>query len=393
MGDLLIENIGQIVSGNILQPLLSGDAIKIRNGEIEEIGSRSALRVNCVEKIIDAGGCQVWPGLIDSHVHVVVGDFTPRQRTFDFIDSCLHGGVTSMISAGEVHIPGRPTAALGLKSLAIVAAKSFGKYHPSGVKVMAGGAILAPDMTEDDFKEMANAGVTHLGEIGLGTVHDWDLAANMVMWAHKYGLKAMMHTGCASIPGSTVIGAEEVLKVLPDVASHLNGGPTATPIDHVQRIIKESKIGLEIVQCGNIFAIKQIINLAEINNGLDRIIVGTDMPSGTGMVALGVLRTMASIASFGGISPELVVAMATGNTANIYDLQRGVIAPGLEADLVIVDAPLGSAADDALSTLQIGDTVAVAVVIIDGVVRVNRSRNTPPTKKQVSIPWMKAGGH
>ena len=32
MGDLLIENIGQIVSGNILQPLLSGDAIKIRNG-------------------------------------------------------------------------------------------------------------------------------------------------------------------------------------------------------------------------------------------------------------------------------------------------------------------------------------------------------------------------
>jgi len=261
------------------------------------------------------------------------------------------------------------------------------------VKVMAGGAILATDMTEIDFKEMAEAGVTHLGEIGLGSVHDWDLAAQMVKWAHKYGLKVMMHTGGASIPGSTVIGADEVLKVQPDIAAHLNGGPTATPKEHVERIIKESDIGLEIVQCGNITSIKHIIETAEANQSLNRIIIGTDMPSGTGMVALGILRTMASIASLGNVSPELTVAMATGNPAEIYQLQRGEIAPGREADLIIVDAPLGSEADDALSTLTIGDTVAVAAVIIDGVVRVNRSRNTPPTKRQVSIPWMQAGGH
>jgi enamidase len=298
-----------------------------------------------------------------------------------------------MISAGEVHISGRPSDAIGLKSLAILAAKSFNKARPSGVKVTAGGVILAPDMIENDFKEMAEAGVTHLGEIGLGAVHDWDLAATMVKWGHKYGLKAMMHTGGASIPGSTVIGAAEVLKVQPDIAAHLNGGPTATPIEHTERIIKESKFGLEIVQCGNISAIKPIMELAQTYQALDRIIIGTDMPSGTGVVALGVLRTMASIASLGNIAPELTVAMATGNTANIYDLLRGEIAPGKEADLIIVDAPLGSVADDALSTLEIGDTVAVGVVIIDGVVRVNRSRNTPPTKKSVSIPWMQAGGH
>jgi enamidase len=393
VNDLLIENIGQIVSGNFQQPLLDGDAILLREGKIDGIGSRSTLPTNGVEQVVDAGGCQVWPGLIDSHVHVVFGDFTPRQRALDFIDSCMHGGVTSMISAGEVHISGRPSDAVGLKSLAILAAKSFNKARPSGVKVMAGGVILAPDMIENDFKEMAEAGVTHLGEIGLGAVHDWDLAATMVKWGNKYGLKAMMHTGGASIPGSTVIGAAEVLKVQPDVAAHLNGGPTATPIEHTERIIKESKIGLEIVQCGNISAIKPIIELAQTYQALDRIIIGTDMPSGTGMVALGVLRTMASIASLGNIAPELTVAMATGNTANIYDLPHGEIAPGKEADLIIVDAPLGSVADDALSTLEIGDTVAVGAVIIDGVVRVNRSRNTPPTKKSVSIPWMQAGGH
>jgi enamidase len=203
----------------------------------------------------------------------------------------------------------------------------------------------------------------------------------------------MMHTGGASIPGSTVIGADEILKVRPDIAAHLNGGPTAAPIEHVERIIKESEIGLEIVQCGNTFAIKKITSIAAANDSLDRIIIGTDMPSGTGMVALGILRTLAAISSFGGIVPEQAVAMATGNTAKIYNLQSGEIAPGREADLIIVDAPLGSAANNALDTLKIGDTVAVAAVIIDGKVHVNRSRNTPPTKKQVSIPWTQVSGH
>lgn len=258
---------------------------------------------------------------------------------------------------------------------------------------MGGGAILATDMTEADFKEMAEAGVTHLGEIGLGAVHDWDMAAQMVQWAHKFGLRATMHTGGASIPGSTVIGAGEVLKVQPDVAAHLNGGPTATPKSDVERIIKESNIALEVVQCGNITVIKHIMETARAHGALGRVIVGTDMPSGTGMVSLGVLRTMASMASLSDVPPEQVVAMATGNTASRYGLNRGLITPGKEADMIIVDAPLGSAAEDALETLQIGDTAAVAAVLIDGVVRVYTSRNTPPPKRQVNIPWMKAGGH
>lgn len=393
MGDLVIKNIGQIVSGNIQKPLLEGDTIVVRNGKIDQVGYFTSINDRGIDQIIDAGGCQVWPGLIDSHIHVVLGDFTPRQKTLDFIDSCLHGGVTSMISAGEVHLPGRPSDALGLKSLAILAAKSFNKHRPSGVKVLAGGVILAPDMTKDDFREMADAGVTHLGEIGLGAVHDWDLAAKLVNWAHMVGMKSMMHTGGASIPGSTVIGARELLQVQPTIAAHLNGGPTATPIEDVRQIIKESLVGLEIVHCGNIFAIKSIIELVKANDALHRVIIGTDMPSGTGVVPLGVLRTMASITSLGNVPPELVVSMATGNTADIYNLRRGKIVEGFDADLIIVDAPLGSQADDALTTLEIGDTVAVAAAIIDGEVRVNGSRNTPPGKKKISIPLLKAGGN
>lgn len=393
MEPVLIENIGQIVSGSIENPLIPGNAITIRDGKIDAIGEKRELPVEGINRVIDAGGCAVWPGLIDSHVHPVLGDYTPRQQTLGFIDSCLHGGVTRMISAGEVHLPGRPKDRAGLKALAILTAKAYRSYHPSGVKVMAGGAILHPEMTEADFQELKEAGVTHLGEVGLGSVIDWDLGAKLVSWAHQYGLKAMMHVGGASIPGSSVIGAEAVLTVKPDVASHLNGGPTAAPLEDVERIIRESEIALELVQCGNVIALRDIIQKIKEHKALARVIVGTDMPSGTGVVPLGILRTLSWICAFGDIPPEQAVAMATGNTARVYNLAGGRIEVGAEADLIIVDSPLGSQASDALETLRIGDTPAVAAVLIDGEVKVYISRNTPPPQKQVQIPWLLPGGH
>ena len=92
------------------------------------------------------------------------GDFTPRQRTVDFIDSGLNGGLTTMISAGEVHLPGRPKDIVGLKALAIVAAKAYANFRPAGVKVHAGAPILELGLVEEDFAEMARAGVRLVGE-------------------------------------------------------------------------------------------------------------------------------------------------------------------------------------------------------------------------------------
>src|SRR2546425_3236409 len=97
----------------------------------------------------------VLPGLIDSHVHPVFGDFTPRQRTVDFIDSMMNGGVTTAISAGEGHLPRRPKDIVGLKALAIVAAKAYADFPPPGGEGHAGAPILALGMGESDFAEMA----------------------------------------------------------------------------------------------------------------------------------------------------------------------------------------------------------------------------------------------
>ena len=381
MSETLIHNIGQIVSGDFAAPLIEGDAILIRQGLIAAVGSGLIAGEGATQ--INANGATVIPGLIDSHVHPVFGDYSPRQKVVDFIASCVHGGVTRMISAGEVHMPGRPSGAIGAKSLAIVGAQAWGNFRPGGMKVQGGGLLLHGDLTEADFAEMATAGVKHLGEVGLGGYHDWDRIADMTRWAKRCGMIVLMHIGGASIPGSDAIGAEQALKVQPHIASHLNGGPTAPPLADIGRIIAETDAALEIIQCGNAAIIPRILDLARQHDALDRVIIGTDMPSGTGVIPLGMLRTISWVSALGGVPPAQAIAMATGTTAAIYNLPAGRIAPGLEADLAITDAPIGSAASDALETLKIGDTPGISGVLIDGELRVHKSANTPPARRQL----------
>jgi enamidase len=78
------------------------------------------------------------------------------------------------------------------------------------------------------------------------------------------------------------------------------------------------------------------------------------------------------------VKAEEAIAMATGNTARLYTLNRGLIAAGKEADLVIMDAPMGSVGKDALAAIEAGDVPGIAGVLIDGQMKIGVSRNTPP---------------
>ncbi len=393
MADLIIRNAGMVLSGDLEQPLLQADTIVVTQGHIESVGPAATLADVEAPAVIDARGAAVLPGLIDSHVHPVLGDFTPRQRSLDFIEGYLHGGVTSMISAGEVHTPGRPRDAAGTRALAILAHKSFSNLRPGHVKVHGGAVLLEHGLQEQDFAEMAAEGVRRVGEIGVSSVNQIDEARPMVEWAHRYGMKVIVHTGGASVPGSSVIGADFVLAVRPDVAGHVNGGPTAPALSDVERILSESDAAIEVVQCGNVRALRDVVALAKQKGALDRVIVGTDSPSGTGVIPLGILRTISWIASLAGIPGEVAIALATGNTARVYGLNTGIIAPGREADLLIADAPVGSSAENILRALEIGDTPGISVALIDGAVRMYRSRNTPPPERAADVPWMTATGH
>ena len=377
----LIRNIGQIVSGDVAAPLLDGDSIAIEDGRIAAVGRGLD---GDADTVVDAQGTTVIPGLIDSHCHPVFGDFTPRQRALDFIDSALHGGVTTMISAGEVHLPGRPKDIVGLKALAIVAARAYANARPSGVKVHAGAPILELGMVEADFAELAAAGVTLVGEIGLGSVRTGADAAPMVRWAKRHGMTVTIHTGGPSIAGSSAIGAEVVLEADPHVVGHINGGTTSMSPREIDALVA-TRMALEIVHCGNGKTALYTVERVKDAHAIERVIIGNDAPSGTGVVPLGILRVIAHLASLGGAPPETAVAMATGNTARVYGLPVGVVASGREADLCIVDAPIGSVGRTALEALEIGDLCGVSMVLIDGQPRIGRSRNTPPAVRAATV--------
>jgi len=247
MGKLVIRNIGLLLSGKIEQPILDADTILCEDGKITAIGKEAEIDAAGAETVVDAKGVTLAPGLIDSHIHPVIGDYTPRQQQLSWIDSTLNGGVTTMISAGEVHLPGRPKDIVGLKALAIASQRWYDNFRPSGVKVHAGAPVIEHGLEEHDFKEMAEAGVKLLGEVGLGTVKDGPTAKKMVDWARKYGMQSTIHTGGPSIPGSGLIDADVVLEAGTDVIGHINGGHSALPDDQIVCLCESCQAGLEIV--------------------------------------------------------------------------------------------------------------------------------------------------
>lgn len=377
-----IFNIAKILSGNITSPIAAGDTIVMDDGKILSIGTGDAP--DC-DVVIDAGGMMAMPGLIDSHVHITFGDYTPRQKTVGFLESYIHGGVTTCISASEVHVPGRPRDPAGVKALAIAARKSFEHYRPGGMRVHAGSIILEPDLTDADFAEAAKEGVW-LAKAGFGAFATPYEYAPYVAMARHHGMVTMVHTGGSSIPGSAGIWADHVLKMQPDVSYHVNGGPIAMPDADFPRLVNESSIAMQVCTAGNLRTALLVAKLLREAGQQERLLIATDTPTGTGVMPLGMLYTMSHLAALADVPPEITVAMATGNNAKIYRLNTGVVAPGRDADIVLVDACLGGSQDDALSALRNGDIMGIGAVITSGVPRfVGRSRNTPETIRKARV--------
>jgi enamidase len=345
--------------------------------------------------VVDAKGVTLAPGLIDSHVHPVAGDWTPRQSQLNWIESCLHGGVTTMVSAGEVHVPGRPRDIVGLKAMAVAAQRMFDNFRPSGVKVVAGAPVIEEGMEEEDFKQMAEAGVKLLGEVGLGSVKAGDTARDMVAWARKYGIKSTIHTGGPSIPGSGLIDKDVVLEADADIIGHINGGHTALPDDQILCLCEQCQRGIELVHNGNERAALVALRAAKELDQLPRVILGTDAPAGSGVQPLGILRMIALLSSMGDVPAATVVCFATGNTARLRDLDCGLIEQDRSADFVLFDQAQHAPGKNVLESIEQGNLPGVGMTIIDGIVRTGRSRNTPPATRLPEIEGVGAvgGGH
>ncbi len=374
-------NIGTLVTGDLDAPIADADSIDIVDGRISAIGVAADGEP---DRIIDVNGATVGPGLIDSHCHVVLGDFTPRQNTVGFLASYVHGGITSVISPGEIHLPGRPHDAAGVKALAVIAQRSWQNYRPNGMKVNGGAVVVEPTLSDEDFREIAAEGV-RLAKFGFGRYANPSDGVPQVRAAQAVGIIVMCHSGGASIPGSDAIGTDHLLTLRPDVCGHINGGPTSLDSAGLATIVRETDMVLQFVQAGNLRSAIEIVEMVREAGQEHRVILGSDTPTGTGVMPLGVLKTVAELTSLAGVAPEMAWAWATGTTANVYDLDGGVVAVGRSADLVVADAPRGSLADDALGALARGDLFGISAVLIDGEIRALTSRNTPTATRQVDV--------
>ena len=378
---LVIRNIGLMLSGKMEAPIYEADCLIALDGKITQWGREKDMDLEGATSVIDANGVTLAPGLIDSHIHPVVGDYTPRQQQLHWIDSTLHGGVTTLISAGEVHMPGRPKDVVGLKAMAIASQRWYENFRPSGMKVHAGAPVIEHGMVEQDFKDLADAGVKLLGEVGLGTVKDGKTAQQMVGWARKYGIQSTIHTGGPSIPGSGLIDADMVMETGTDVIGHINGGHSALPDDQIICLCESCKAAFEIVHNGNERAAVLTINTARELGKLDQVILGTDGPAGSGVQPLGILRMIAMLSAFGNVPAEIAFCFGNGNTSRQRNLDTGLIDIGMCADFVLMDQAQHAPGKNILESVQLGNLPGVGMTVIDGVVTSQRSRNTPPANR------------
>jgi enamidase len=212
----------------------------------------------------------------------------------------------------------------------------------------------------------------------------------MVAWARKHGIQSTIHTGGPSIPGSGLIDKDVVLEADADVIGHINGGHTSLPEAHVCELCERSSRAIEIVHNGNERTAVAAAQTARDRKCWHRVILGTDGPAGSGVQPLGILRVLALLSSLGGIPPEIALCFATGNTARIRKLDCGLVEPGRAADFAFLDRAQHTAGGSLLESIALGDIPGVGMVVIDGIVRCGRSRNTPPATE---IPVLVSGAH
>ena len=153
---------------------------------------------------------------------------------------------------------------------------------------------------------------------------------------------------------------------------------SALPDDQIVCLCEQCGRAIELVHNGNERSALLALRTASELNQLERLILGTDAPAGSGVQPLGILRMIAMLSALGEVSAETAFCFATGNTARMRDLDTGIIEAAKAADFILIDQAQHAPGRTILESIEQGNLPGVGMTIIDGVVRSHRSRNTPP---------------
>lgn len=391
-GVVAIKNIGTLVSGDFHKGILDADTILVKQGTITDIGKN--LDTSQADHVVDVDGMVCCPGFIDPHVHNTVDDYGPMTQTVNWMECYLWYGITTILSEGEQG-PGYPRFfddPLGAKATAIFAKRVFDNFRPGGFLKFHGGAVvLQKGMTEQDFKEMAAAGVWLVAEIGGGGAYLPEDVVPMIECARSLGFKISTHIGPSSIPGSSPVFADIALAHNPHKYAHINGGSIAAPWGEIKRILDERDPSsyIEYVAVGNQKMADKITRYMAEKGQLDKIVFGSDTPTGQGALPNGIQRMAMRMAAFDDIPPAQAIAMGTGNTADLFGLNTGKIEVGRAADILAIDVGQNAVGSDALEAMTMDDTFGVAMVMVDGQVVSLKGRDGRPTRRVISIDGVK----
>lgn len=132
--------------------------------------------------------------------------------------------------------------------------------------------------------------------------------------------------------------------------------------------------------------------MAAEHGALDRVILGSDTPSGTGVMPVGIIKTIAesrprcpAASSIGGVPATDVIAYATSNAARVLRREGGRAGRSTSCRPGAGAAAGGGPADHPIKALNRGDITGIAGVISNGEIRALRSRNSLAPIREVEV--------
>lgn len=306
-----------------------GRVVNVFSGEIEEIDIAIAQnriaglgRDYTATEILDARGAYIVPGLIDAHVHIESSLCVPSQ----FATAVVPHGVTAAII--DPHEIANVTGLAGIRYMA-----ESSRQLPLTTYVMASSCVPATTMESSGATLSADDLATLLRE---GVVHG--LAEVMNYPGVIHGERSIL-SKIAAFRGFPIDGHAPKISGR-DLNAYVAAGiDTEHECVTVEEAAEKLARGLYILirEATNAHNLQALLPLITSSNSR-RICFCTDDRIPEDLLEEGSIDFMVRFAIANGVDPIKAVRMATLNTAECYQLRdRGAIAPGRMADLLVVD--------------------------------------------------------
>jgi imidazolonepropionase-like amidohydrolase len=347
------------------QQLLDARDVLLRDGLIAQIGE---INDSPGATVIDAAGMTLLPGLIDSHVHIIAAEMLRQAAAFGVtteLDMFMHVELASELRRRV------DFTRADFRTAGTLATAPHGHGTQFGLPIPT---ITAPDQAAEFVRARLAEGSDYIkivyddgGAYGIGfATHSRETLAALITVTHKQGKLAVVHVSDQAAARDAIeLGADGLVHVFADspadkefveliksrgafvvptlsVIEGLRGGsdefaqdPRLAPLlpDGDAANLK-SLFALPAAKTSYGHAIESVRALHEAKVP---ILAGTDAPNPGTLHGASMHRELELLVECG-LTPAQALAAGTSTPAKRFGLSdRGRIAPGLRADLLLVE--------------------------------------------------------